>query len=77
MTKISFDEAVAMAAEMVGPIPRARLWNMLATKVRNGDSIDTLATMALIAAVTGKEEAAAFAAAVKNVWGKPTVKRSA
>jgi len=74
--QITFDEAVEMAAKLTGPVPPARLWNMLATKVRAGQSIDSLATMALIASVVGKDQAAQFAQTVKNVWGQPAVKRS-
>lgn len=65
---VAFDQAVALARKTVGEVPRARLWNMLSTRVRNGREITDFSTMALVASVVGKRDAAEFVATVQKVW---------
>jgi hypothetical protein len=64
---IDFNGAVRMAERVIGPVPLARLWNVLAARVREGKPIDDFTTRALIASVVGKPEMDKFIAAIRRV----------
>jgi hypothetical protein len=70
---VDFNGGARMAERVVGPVHLARLWNVLAARVRAGKPIDDLATRAVIASVVGKPEAAKIIAAVQRLYHEKDV----